>query len=234
MLTPKNPKHALYLDPFNANFIYGLYETYKLLHLYDKGIECSRQGLSLIPDYKDFRYFIFKACLDKTGDLNIALRESGIKEDDVQRDVYYFTRQYDRLLEFYNKKFTVRTNELDYYPKTYELAFIYYLSDQKSICKIYSDSTITYLKKWLIMNPDDERVYHTLGMCYAFNGNSNDAIAYGKKAVNRMPVKADAYQGAAKEQDLMKIYILTGNYDRALDKMEYLLSIPSWLSTGDS
>jgi hypothetical protein len=31
---------------------------------------------------------------------------------------------------------------------------------------------------------------------------------------------------------LMDIYILTGNYDLAMDKMEYLLSIPSYLSTG--
>ena len=30
-----------------------------------------------------------------------------------------------------------------------------------------------------------------------------------------------------------EIYIITGNYDLALDKIEYLLSIPSWLSKGD-
>ena len=37
-------------------------------------------------------------------------------------------------------------------------------------------------------------------------------------------------QGIAKEQDLMEIYIFTGNYDMALDKIEFLLSVPSWLS----
>ena len=123
-------------------------------------------------------------------------------------------------------------DESTYKTKTSELALIYYLSGNKSLCKIYSDSTITDLEQKLKDIPDDDRFYPPLGKCYAFNGNVKQAIASGKKAVNLKPIKLDAYQGAIKEQDLMEIYIFTGNYDLALDKIEYLLSIPGWLSVG--
>jgi tetratricopeptide (TPR) repeat protein len=88
------------------------------------------------------------------------------------------------------------------------------------------------LKKLLKETPDDERIYATLGKRHALIGNVKDAISCGMKALNIRPIKADAYLGPSLEQDLMEIYILTNNYNLALDKMEYLLSIPSWLGIG--
>jgi tetratricopeptide (TPR) repeat protein len=241
-------KRAIQLDPFYASYIENLLGTYQLMHQYDNQIECSRQGLSLIPDSKVFNRNIFSACLDKTGDLKVALKESGMKEENIwygiyylsnqmeevpQYGVYYYTRQYDKLIEFISKDTLIETDQIHYHPKTYELALIYYLNGNTSLCKIYADSAIIHLKGKIKEIPDDDRFYSTLGKCYAFSGDIREAIAYGQKAVNLKPIKLDAYQGIAKEQDLMEIYILTGNYDMALDKIEYLLSVPSWLSIGD-
>jgi TolB-like protein len=226
-------KRAIQLDPFNASDIDNLSQNYPFLHQYDKGIESARQGLSLIPDYKNFRNLIFWYCRAKTGDLQVSLAESGLKEEDVQNDVYYYTRQYDKLIEFISKEYTVVTTESSYAPKTYQFALIYYLSGNSYLSKIYADSAIIHLKEEIKDNPYDDRFYSTLGKCYAFSGNVKEAIACGKKAVNLKPVKLDALRGKSKEQDLMEIYIFTGNYDLALDKIEYLLSVPSWLSVGE-
>jgi TolB-like protein len=226
-------KIGIKLDPLNADIINDLAVTYFLLHQYDKAIECARQGLSLIPDYKDFNNQIFINILNKTGNLKVALKESGLKEVPVQyKNVYYYNRQYDKYLEFIRNDLTNYIDETTLQPKTYKLALTYYLSGQKSLCKIYADSTITYLKQKTIEIPDDDRVYPPLGKCYAFIGNVKEAIACGKKAVNLKPMKLDALQNEIKEQDLMEIYIFTGNYDLALDKIEYLISIPSKLSVG--
>jgi tetratricopeptide (TPR) repeat protein len=119
-----------------------------------------------------------------------------------------------------------------YHPKTYELALAYYLNSNKSLSKIYADSAIIYLKGKIDKSPNDERFWATLGKCYAFTGNNKEAIECGQKAVDLKPVKLDYFQGIAKEQDLMEIYVLTGNYDQALDKIEHLLAVPSWLSVG--
>jgi TolB-like protein len=225
-------KHGIKMDPFNPEYIDNLSQTYELLHQYDKAIELSRQGLSLIPDYKNFNRSIFSSFLNKTGDLRAALKESGLKEEDFQYKVYYYTRQYDKLIELISKNTSILTDQFSYQPKIYELALTYYLSGKKSLCKIYADSSITILKEKLKELPNDDRLFAALGKSYAFIGNAKEAIVCGKKAVNLMPIKLDAYQGVNKEQDLMEIYIFTGNYDLALDKIEYLLSISSWLSVG--
>jgi len=226
-------KQGILLDPFNANYIDNLSQTYHLLHQYDNMIENSRQGLSLVPDYKGFNNQIFIASLNKTGNMRTALYESGLKDEDVQYDVYYYTRKYDKLIDFINKEITCISNQGDYRPKTYELAFIYYLSGNSSQCKIYSDSAITFLKNKMKKIPDDERLYSTLGKCYALSGNVKEALTSGMKAVDLLPIKKDAFRGPGKEHDLMEIYIITGNYELALDKIEFLLSIPSWLSIGN-
>jgi tetratricopeptide (TPR) repeat protein len=236
-------KQSIQMDPFNANYIDNLSSTYGLLHQYDNQIECCRQGLALIPDHINFNHIIFYAYLDMTADLKVSLKESGLKEENVQYQIYYYTKQYSKLIELikindlklnieYNTQFANLINELTYHPKIFNLSLIYYLNGQKSLCNVYTDSTVAFLTEKLKEMPNDDRIYSTLGKCYAFSGNINKAIASGKKAVNMMPIKLDAVRGIVEEQDLMGIYVLTDNYDQALDKIEYLLSVPSWMSAG--
>jgi len=239
-------KTGIQLDPFNANYIDNLLLSYQLLHQYDNQIKWARQGLSLIPDYKDFNRHIFSAYLDNTGDLEISLKESELKEEDIvygsfyytqqkgvnQYGIYYLTRQYSKLIEFLSKDTITETEQTTFHPKTFELALIYYLSGNSSMSKFYADSAIIQLKKKINGNPNDDRFFATLGKCYAFSGKDKEAIAYGEEAVDLKPIKLDASQGVAKEHDLMEIYIFTGNYDMALNKIDFLLSVPSWLSVG--
>jgi tetratricopeptide (TPR) repeat protein len=239
-------KTGTQLDPFNANYMDNLLLTYQLLHQYDNQIKWSKQGLLLIPDYIDFNRHLFSAYLDKTGELEISLKESELKEEDLgygsfyytqqkgvnQYGLFYLTRLFDKVIEFLSKDTLTETEQTIYHPKTFEFALIYYLNGNSSLSKIYADSAITLLKKKINENPNDDRFFATLGKCYAFSGKDNEAIAYGQKAVDLKPIKLDAYQGVAKEQDLMEIYIFTGNYDMALNKIDFLLSVPSWLSVG--
>ncbi len=238
---------SIQLDPFNASYIDNLALTYQLLHKYDNQIECSRKGLSVIPDYKVFNNYIFSANLDKSGELEIAQKESGLKDEDLryginffsdqkvpinQYGVYYYERQYEKLIESLRRDTITESDQMLYHPQKYEMALAYYLNGNKSLSKIYADSAILFLKEKINRNPNDERFWATLGKCYAFRGDIKEAIDCGKKAIELKPVKFDYFQGIAKEQGLMEIYIYTGKYDLALDKIEHLLSVPSWLSKG--
>ncbi len=239
----REAKTSLQMDPFNADYISNLSDTYQFLHQHNNQIESLKEGLLLIPDCKYFNYFIFYGLIDKTADLQIALKESGLKEDDVQYLFYYYSGQFDKLMELininkskfnveYNDEYVQATEQYSYHPKTYNLALICYLKGNRPLCKIYADSAIADLKNKIKEKPGDERYYATLGKCYALSGENIKAVEFGEKGVNMMPVKADALSGVIKEQDLMEIYILTGNYDQALNKIDYLLSAPSWLSVG--
>ena len=223
-------KYGLQLDPFNARIINELANTYSLMHQYDNQIGIAKKGLLLMPDYKTLKNHIFNAYLNKTADLKMSLKESGFTEEDIQSTIYYYTRQYDKLLELTRKDSTIVTSQFFYQPKTYNIALIYYLSGNPSLCKIHADSAIVHLKEKIKEDPTDDRYYATIGKCYALIGNNQEAINCGKKAVRLKPMKLDAWQGVVKEQDLMEIYILNGVYDLAMDKMEYLLSIPSALN----
>jgi TolB-like protein len=229
----KEAKLGIRLDPYNAQSITDLASTYQLLRQYDNQIEYARQGLSLIPDYKNFNRHIFNAYLHKNMDVKVALKESGLGEEDFQYEINFYTRQYEKLIEFIKKDTVQYSTQFIYEPKTFRIVLIQYLKGNKNLCKIYADSAIKELKEKIMEFPDDDRYYATLGKCYAFIGNYKEAINCGKKAVELKPMKLDAWQGVTKEQDLMEIYIFTSDYDIAMDKMEYLLSVPSNLHKGD-
>ena len=56
------------------------------------------------------------------------------------------------------------------------------------------------------------------------------AIAEGKKGVELLPVTKEAWRGYIKELDLAKIYTIVGESELAIQKLDYLLSIPGELS----
>ena len=73
--------------------------------------------------------------------------------------------------------------------------------------------------------------YHSrLGLVYAGLGGKDRAIEHGRRAVELMPVSKDASNGPLRLGDLVEVYIMVGEYDAAIDQLEILLSIPSWIS----
>jgi tetratricopeptide (TPR) repeat protein len=96
--------------------------------------------------------------------------------------------------------------------------------------RIYSDSAQIILERELNERPDDHRVHTSLGLVYAALGRKDDAIREGRLGVELSPVSKDMVNGLEKIWSLADIYILAGEYDLALDEIEYLLSTPSSFS----
>jgi tetratricopeptide (TPR) repeat protein len=117
-----------------------------------------------------------------------------------------------------------------YFPKSLRLAEAHFLNADFTLCRKYADSAIAELNLKIKESPEDERYYASLGYAYAYKGESKQAIENAQKAVKLKPLKLDAWQGYEKELDLAKVYILTGEYDLAMDKIEFLLTIPGDLS----
>jgi len=65
---------------------------------------------------------------------------------------------------------------------------------------------------------------------YAVLGRKEDAIREGQLAVELLPVAKEAWRAARWVEDLTKIYVMVGEYDLAIEQLEYLLSIPGVLS----
>ena len=92
-------------------------------------------------------------------------------------------------------------------------------------------SLIHILGDKLIGAPDDSRLYSSLGIAYAGLGQKKEAIEAGEKAVELLPISKEAYRGTYRMEDLARIYVMVGEHEQALERIELLLSIPGMLST---
>ncbi len=67
-------------------------------------------------------------------------------------------------------------------------------------------------------------------MTYAYLGRKVEAIREAESAAALMPVQKDAIEGPRTLERVARIYAFLGEPDEAIDRIEYLLSIPSTLS----
>ena len=61
---------------------------------------------------------------------------------------------------------------------------------------------------------------------------AREAVREGQRGVELQPVSKDPYSGPYIQHQLVRIYLLLGEPDKALDQLEPLLKIPYYLSPG--
>ena len=69
-----------------------------------------------------------------------------------------------------------------------------------------------------------------LALAYAGLGRRADAVRLGRKGAALVPISRDALAGPIALVRLAAVYVLAGEYDAAIDELEYLLSIPAPMS----
>ena len=111
-------------------------------------------------------------------------------------------------------------------PKAQLTGLVYQLMGKPERARASYDSARVLMEKEVKERPDDHRIRSSLGIVYAGLGRKDEAIHEGKLGVELFPVSKDALTGPFRVEDLAFIYTLVGEHDSALDKLEYLLSIP--------
>ena len=106
-------------------------------------------------------------------------------------------------------------------------ANLYARSNQPQLTKVYYDSLRIYAEKNLVSGLN--RVQY-LGQAYAGLGLKEQAIREVKNGVELLPVSKDTFIGPLYVIKLAMTYLMVGEYDLAIDRLDYLLSIPSPLS----
>ena len=104
---------------------------------------------------------------------------------------------------------------------------------KKSESKKDFDKAITNLNEKIIEYPNDPRFYSTLGLIYARLGKNKDAVEAGLEATRILPISKDAMFGPTFEKSLSSIYSIIGEKNIALEKIEFLSSIPSGFHYGE-
>jgi len=104
-----------------------------------------------------------------------------------------------------------------------------FLGDSDSTMAAFEAARVE-IEAQLEKRPDDFRLQSALGLTYAGLGRKAEAIQAGRKAVELQPVAKDAYIGSIQVMHLAEIYSWVGETSLAVDRLDYLLSIPCSLS----
>ena len=115
------------------------------------------------------------------------------------------------------------------------LALIHGLTDNPRLEYAYYDSLRMMFEDTLQVAQKGSRFYSNffsnLGIAYAGLGRKTEAIKAGERAVESLPISKEAMLGSARMADLARIYAMVDEPEKALEKIELLLSIPGYLST---
>jgi serine/threonine protein kinase/tetratricopeptide (TPR) repeat protein len=96
----------------------------------------------------------------------------------------------------------------------------------------YADKARAALEQQLGDAPNDAQLHGLHGISLAYLGRKDDAIREGERGVALRGIKRDAVQGTSDVLLLARICTLVGEHEKAIDNLEQLLKVPSYLSPG--
>ncbi len=112
------------------------------------------------------------------------------------------------------------------------LAQTHWMRGDTALTRSFADSARVEFEHQLAEVPDDAIAHALHGLALAYLGRNSEAIGEGERAVAITPASADAYTGPYLVHVLVRIYLLGGAEERALDTLEPLLGMPYHLSPG--
>ena len=236
-------EEAAKLDPRGPLRQYEVGVTHQLLRDYPEAERHFDRAMALAPDMMDsyamkaWNYIIWEGSTSKA---RAVLEEAaGIGLDSVDHPVAGYLSvildvwdgHYDaalaRLSSGSSEVFSFQTY---YVPKALLAAGIHADRNELLLALQHLGAAVALLEAEIQEAPEDSRLYGALGMAYAGMGRAEDAIRAGEKGVDLLPVSKEAWRGLWRVADLARILTMTGQYDDAIDRIEFLLSVPGSMS----
>src|SRR5262249_47019513 len=117
-----------------------------------------------------------------------------------------------------------------YYPNAWFEAMIARAKGDSTGANAALATARTILEQRLAIKPEDARTIAVLAQVDAGLGRKELAIQEAKHAVDLMPLSKDVYDGALVLEGLAQVYTWTNERDRAIELLQKLVAIPSYLN----
>jgi serine/threonine-protein kinase len=221
-----NLKKVFELNPQDAHILWEIGNTYQTLRRYQEAEPYYDRSISLAPDQttaymeKVFNYWLLGLLEKARATLDEMPKKWHINW--VWQEIY--ERNYQGALELLSSDFVESYSG----EKALNTGFVYRFMNKPELARDSFDSARVLFEKEVKEQPDNPTTHYKLGIAYAGLGRKAEAIREGKQAVELYPISKDAYSGPGYVYWLAVIYVMVGEYEEALDKIEYLFSIPNY------
>jgi serine/threonine-protein kinase len=233
-----NIKKASELDPLSHTLAFEVGNTFMWMRNYPEALRYFNRAISLRPDWlssyshKASLYLRWEGSTEKArAVVEEALKNIRSPEEFrigwlIAFDVY--EGNYQKALDRLSSKSKDIDTQLFF--RAMQYATIYGYMNENELAKKYYDEARSILESKIKEQPEDATFHSTLGIAYAGLGRREDAIREGKIGVNLLPITKEVWRGYSRASDLARIYVMVGEFDLAIDQIEFLLSIPGELS----
>jgi eukaryotic-like serine/threonine-protein kinase len=237
--TLEHLKLAERLDPRSVLALRRLGQTLFFLRRYPEARTIFDRGLALVPSNTymlEFKAMTFLAEGDLAGAR--AVIKSAAKNIESTALVAWIANYWDLVwvLDEGQRELLLRLT-----PSAFDedrgiwgicLAQAYALKGDQANVQVQAEEARKAFEDQLRKSPEDATRRIVLGLSFAYLNRKEEAIREGLRGVALTPVSKDAYIGPYYQHQLVRIYMLTGEPEKALDQLEPLLKIPYYLSPG--
>ena len=221
------------LDPRYSQLAYEIGGAYTSMQQYEKAKEWFDRTLSINPDHIAAQLGKAEICVLSEGDVEEARTFLEKAPQHPLTDYMWFTigmieRNYqDVLSRLDSLSYSLFEEQHIYFHRDLAYAAVYHAMGEASKVESHAGWVQTALERAIAEHPSDPRYHAALGLTYAYLGRRDEAIREGERAVNLYPVSKDAAIGPLYLLNMARIYTLVGEHEKAIEKLEYLISIYS-------
>ena len=231
-------KRAAVLDPRSADIAADIGRIDWLLRAYPEAEQHLDRAIALAPDWvapraqKAWLYISWRGDVEEARRvLAAAIPEVGLGNlvGYLNPDAVFFLPQGEAQATAF-KELAPRDFEDDTALCALSKAEWYRLRGDTKLARAYSDTARARLESELRETRSLPWRRGFLGYAYAGLGRRADAVREGLEAEKMVPASADPMQRAFVTFSVARIYAMVGEKDAAIERLEYLMSIPSLVS----
>ncbi|MGD8923174.1 MAG: hypothetical protein PVH24_07975, partial [Candidatus Zixiibacteriota bacterium] len=230
-------KKAVAMDPRDVGVLRGYANLLRYLHRFHESDSLYGRIIELQPDDELANHMKILLSILLTGNtekgrriLTEARNRTGLDLPCISWWLEIMDRDYESALSILMQHETWDCSFLTEHEWYIQTGDCYRFLNQDEQAKLYYDSA-----RVLIENEVDKATIvqswnrACLAYVYAALDRKEDAIREGKLSIEVWPVSEDAVNSPDKHEWLAKTYTLIGEYDLAVEQLEYLASIPAGL-----
>ena len=225
-------ERAFRINPRDTQIIYELGGANISLHRFEEAEKWFNIALSIYPGHLPAQLGKIGIHILSEGDTDKALNLWKTLPPHQLTDYMWFTlsmlaNNYQEVLDWLaSLPYDTYEDQHFYFKKDLAYTTVFYAMKNISQMKIHAERARLALEKAVSEQPEDPRYHAALGLVCAYLDRGQDAVREGNLAKELHPMTKDAAQGPIYLLNLAMIYTVIGETEKAIDQLEYLLSIP--------